>query len=64
MYTRLAMWSTKCQWIFNSRKLKHEAETGKIQLAGRHKNDRVSQSKKIFDNSVQNTTSSDGQLRE
>ena len=40
-------------------KLKHEAETGKIQLAGRDKNDREVV---IFDNSVQNTTSSDGQL--
>ena len=40
-------------------KLSHEAETGKIQLAGRDKYDREVV---IFDNSVQNTSSSDGQL--
>ena len=40
-------------------KMSHEAETGKIRLAGR---DRYDREVVIFDNSVQNTQDSDGQL--
>ena len=40
-------------------KMSYEAETGKIQLAGR---DRYDREVVIFDNSVQNTQDSDGQL--